>query len=533
MFVVEDSTDSDRSKREQKLEAEVRKLRSYNRMLESENKTLLKRISELVDTLAAESNKDKQLALALELKILQDRINDKNRDIFGKSSEKRGRPDSDSPPKRERKKKRSGSRRTEQPDLAKRTQLHLLDEADRVCPGCGGKLHPKKRVETRERIVVTERVYTVVTDEMQTYGCGSCGASDTALAPDQLVPGGRYDSSIAINVAVDKFADHQPLNRQVATMKRSGLNVSRQALWDQLNALATLCEPSYLALHDWMLKSHDLLHADETTWRMMVKGGAAKWWLWAIAAHDGFFCSVSPTRSAKAARGLLRDFDGSLMTDAYSVYNLLAKEAEQERLELGPERPWHPRFRHGICWSHARRPFEKASKVHDDANRVLDLIGQLYAIEARARDEACGDLNQLLKSRAALRASESKTVIAEIKRWRSQQRALPESQFYKGLTFLENQWPKLIRFLDDPLLPLDNNFAERQVRSPVMGRRNHLGSHSVRGAHVSAMFYSLVGSCRIVNVSPLAYLTTLVKRGLADKTYALLPHEFAEELAAK
>jgi hypothetical protein len=156
--------------------------------------------------------------------------------------------------------------------------------------------------------------FTVVTDEMQTYRCGGCGASDTALAPDQLVPGGRYDSSIAINIAVDKSADHQPLNRQVATMKRAGLKVSRQTLWDQLNALATLCEPSYLALHDWMLKSHDLLHADETTWRMMVKGGAAKWWLWAIAAHDGFFCSVSPTRSAKAARGLLRDFDGSLMT---------------------------------------------------------------------------------------------------------------------------------------------------------------------------------------------------------------------------
>ena len=80
---------------------------------------------------------------------------------------------------------------------------------------------------------------------------------------------------------------------------------------------------------------------------------------------------------------------------------------------------------------------------------------------------------------------------------------------------------------------LRQKFAERQVRSPVMGRWNHLGSHSVRGAHVSALFYSLVGSCRLVNVSPLDYLTTLVERGLADKTYALLPHEFAEELVAK
>jgi transposase len=524
---------SEPSERERRLEDEVRKLRSYNQMLEAENKTLLKRVSELVGMLATETNQDKQLALALELKILQDRINARNRDLFGTKSEKRGRP-IEVPPAapKVRKKKRTGSTRTEQPDLPTAHQLHLLDEADQICPGCGGTLHAKAgRVETRERIVVTERVYTVVTDEMQVYGCGGCGASDTALAPIQLVPGGRYDSSIAINTAVDKYADHQPLNRQVATMRRAGLIVSRQSLWDQLNALATLCEPSYQALQAWMLDSHDLLHADETTWRMMLKGGSTKWWLWAIAADDAFFCTVSPTRSAKAARGLLRDFDGALMTDAYTVYNLLAKEAEQDTLELDTERPWHPRFRHAVCWSHARRPFEKASKSHDEANPVLDYIAQLYAIEARARDQADGDPKRLREVRADLRARESAPVLAAIKRWRHEQRALPGTQLHTGLTFLKNQWEKLTRFLDDPILPLDNNFAERQVRSPVMGRRNHLGSHSERGAHVSALFYSLIGSCRLVKVSPLDYLTTLVQRGLANPGYVLLPHQFAQELA--
>ncbi|MFT7579426.1 MAG: transposase, partial [Myxococcota bacterium] len=42
---------------------------------------------------------------------------------------------------------------------------------------------------------------------------------------------------LAVQAAVDKYTDHQPLNRQVTAMKRAGLAMSRQSLWDQLNAL--------------------------------------------------------------------------------------------------------------------------------------------------------------------------------------------------------------------------------------------------------------------------------------------------------
>ncbi len=143
------------------------------------------------------------------------------------------------------------------------------------------------------------------------------------------MPGGRYDSSVAVNAAVDRYVDHQPLNRQVATMRRAGLRTSRQALWNQINALARLCEPSYLALHDWMLREHKMLHADETTWRMMLRGGSGKWWLWALAAGDGFFCMALPTRGTKAARQLLRDYDGALMSDAYAVLGRTFSSSDQ------------------------------------------------------------------------------------------------------------------------------------------------------------------------------------------------------------
>jgi transposase len=534
MLTTAVATSPEPTPRERRLLIENGKLRARNAMLEAENETLLKRISELIASLAVETDKDRQLALRLELKLLKDRVNQQNRELFGTRSEKRGRPGPSKRGATKPKIKRSGSERTKQPALATASQLYLLDEADRVCPKCGGKLHAKAgKLECSERVVVSERVYTVVTDEKQVYGCGGCGASDTALGPLRLVTGGRYDSSIAVQAAVDKYTDHQPLNRQVAAMNRVGLKMSRQSLWDQLNALATLCEPSYQALHRWLLADQDLLHADETTWRMMLKGGSAQWWLWALASKDGFFCMVSPSRATKAARLLLQDFSGTLMTDAYSVYAKLANEADQDRLDLDGDRPWHPRFRHAVCWSHARRPFEKASKDDDDAHIILDLIAELYEIEARAKAKANGDESQLRNHRAVLRAAESKAVIDKIDSWRARQFALPDSKMHDGLKYLKNQWPKLIRFIDDPVIPLDNNLAERQVRAPVLGRRNHLGSHSERGAHVSALFYSLMGSCRLARVSPAHYLKALVERTLANKDYTLLPHQFAAETIAQ
>jgi len=254
--------------------------------------------------------------------------------------------------------------------------------------------------------------------------------------------------------------------------------------------------------------------------------------MWVLAADDGFFCMTMPSRGTNAGRLLLRDYDGSLMTDAYVVYKKLAEEAKQDELALGKQRPWKPGFELYICWSHARRPFEKASHGDDDAEIVLDLIAKLYAVERRAKNEAGGDPEELRRLRMELRASESAGIIKEIDTWRKAQVALPKTKMADGLRFLKNQWAGLTGFLENPEVPLDNNLAERAVRTPVLGRKNHLGSRSPKGAEVSAIFYSLLGSCRLVGVSPSRYLTVLVERRLRDEHYVMLPHEFAAELAA-
>ena len=67
-------------------------------------------------------------------------------------------------------------------------------------------------------------------------------------------------------------------------------------------------------------------------------------------------------------------------------------------------------------------------------------------------------------------------------------------------------WDGLTRFLDDPRVPLDNNAAERALRSVVLGRKNFFGTRSKRGAHVASILYSLIGTAHLRGLEPGEYL---------------------------
>jgi hypothetical protein len=83
----------------------------------------------------------------------------------------------------------------------------------------------------------------------------------------------------------------------------------------------------------------------------------------------------------------------------------------------------------------------------------------------------------------------------------------------------------LTRFLDDPRVPLDNNAAERALRGPVVGRKNHYGSRSRRGTQVAALFYTLCESARLVGVDPHAYLLRALYAAIARPGAITLPED--------
>ena len=141
------------------------------------------------------------------------------------------------------------------------------------------------------------------------------------------------------------------------------------------------------------------------------------------------------------------------------------------------------------------------------ASRMLALIALLYRVEAQARE--LGDLE-----RHALRQHESVPVLAQIEQERRRQEALalPRSPLGEALGYLRNQWPALIRYVEDGILAIDNNVMERAIRPVTIGRKNWVTAGSEDGARWAAVMYSLVGSCRMQEIDPYLYLKDVLTR---------------------
>lgn len=501
--------------------------------LDAEIALLLRRISELTQQLADARDQDRQLALQLELRHLHTQLAALNQEKFGRKSERRENPEDepvDKPPPKP--KKRPGP--TPQPKLPLDEVIHPLDEADKICPECGdGLCEMKGQFEEREEVSIIERSYRLVRHKRQKYRC-RCGHLETALADKRLIPGGRYSTEFAVASVVDKYADHLPLERQVARMERAGLAVTSQTLFDQHVAIYQAALPTILAIRRDIL-GEDLVHADETTWPMLGKGKTEKWWGWAVSGERGVYYQLVPSRGTEAGLSLLEGYDGIVMADAYPVYGKLstARSKASEALpfagvEAEAERRKLPQYQLVTCWMHARRPFFHARKSDPVCEEMLDLIGQLYSIEKRAATGA-KDEDELLANRRALREAESRGVIEKIRVWRDRTRGLPKSKLGEGLSFLRNQWEGLTAFLEDPCIPLDNGHAERRMRGLALGRKNHQGSRSELGARVSAGMYTLVESARVVGVDPAAYVQAVIKQAVETPGSVLLPRRFLEQ----
>jgi transposase len=476
-------------------------LRKAATLLESENRKLLRENVELRARLQELSGSAPQ-QLGMREAELERQLALRNKKLFGRSSEKRKGSVGESAESIE---PQTGHGPREQLQLQQVERKHELDVQDRVCTQCGGQLQEwTGKFEDTEEIDVVERQYLLVQHKRKKYRCRCGGCIETAAVPPRLVSGGRYSTAFAVHVGVAKYSDHLPLERQVKMMRRLGLQIDSQTLWDQINALAKVLEPAYARLRaHLMLKP--VLAADETHWRVM-DSDKLRWQVWTLCAEDAVYYQIEDSRSAAAARSVLGDYAGKLVCDGYSVYKAIKKQ--------------DGRYEIVHCWAHVRRKFVEVDELHQGScTEVLDMIGELYAVEREARDGPP-------EERARLRGERSAAIVQRIHDWALKQRALPESPLAKAIAYLGAMWEGLQRFLLDPMVPIDNNAVERALRGVVVGRKNHYGSRSRRGTEVAAILYSLVESAKLAGVDPDAYLRAATAAALAGDTVPM-PHELA------
>jgi len=477
------------------------------KLLQAENAALVKMVQKLKARLAQLEGKE-AVQLQLQIEELESELARQRKKVFGDKTEQRKQAESSKPASEQ---PQRGHGRREQPQLPLVEQIHTSD-SELACSVCGGELQPwPEQFEESEEIDVIERQFVITKHRRQKYRCSCGGCIQTAPGPRKLFDAARYSVGFAVHVAMAKYADHLPLERQVRTMHRDGLTVDSQTLWDQIDALAKLLAPAHDRLQQYVL-SQPVIGADETYWRLMGEkgkregGDGKRWQAWAVVAPDAVCYRIEDSRSSEAAKKLLGSYSGIVITDGYSGYSSLKKQGA--------------RFRLAHCWAHVRRKFVELEEQHpSECKLVLDWIAELYAIESELRGVP-PDV------RLNTRQARSRPILVALQNWALNTLALPESALGKAIAYMGGVWEGLRVFLDDPNVELDNNRSERALRGVVLGRKNYYGSRSRRGTEVAALLYSLIESAKLADIEPRAYLIAAINAALSGNTIPL-PHEIA------
>ena len=390
--------------------------------------------------------------------------------------------------------------------LPRREVVHDLADEEKVC-GCGATLE-RIGEETSEQLEMIPAKLEVIRHVRPKYACRACegvesegGAVRIAPVAAQLIPRSMATPSLLAHVLVTKFADAVPFYRQESQFRRLGIDIPRATMCHWLTQVAERSQGLLAALirEQW---DGPLIQADETPLQVLKEPGRAattKSYMWLFRGgprgRPVVVYQYHPSRGQEVAARYLEGYEGVVQTDGYAGYDFLDK--------------W-PKVVHAGCWAHARRKFAdvvrargKESKGTGNADRALEFIRQLYAVEATARKQELSPANLWQK-----RQEESRPVLKDFEKWLrdKESQTPPKGLLGQAIRYTLNQWPRLVRYLDDAQVGLDNNAAENALRPFVVGRKNWLFAGNPRGAAAGALMYSLIETAKANSLEPSAYL---------------------------
>ena len=407
--------------------------------------------------------------------------------------------------------------------------VHRIDPRDCFCPKCG---LPFQELNTEDNSyeVTVQTEYILLKHRRKKYKktCQCPHPIITAPGPVKLWPKGLYSVDFWIQVLLDKYAYGIPLTRQISRMQSAGLNISNGVLSDGLSRLAPLLKP----LYDLMITKiafEKLVHADETSWWNWASSyyaaqteETARHWLWGFFSQLYHIFVIDPSRGAKVIKKTLGRGDQQtilpiIFCDRYRAYQTCGNTT-------------------AFCWAHVRRDYLKLKTKYPNNKPLsvwvdtwISLIRDLYVLNklrlAHLRDPPLFEafqkqLQEVLKKMQGLMNTEvyrSQIQLTQIKS-------------------MQHHWAGLTLFISDPEISLDNNLAERALRTPVVGRKNFYGNHSNRAAQATAIFYSVLATCKLHHIYPKKFLKRYLITCAQTEAQALpqgqiesfLPHKYAQ-----
>lgn len=368
-----------------------------------------------------------------------------------------------------------------------------------VCGGCGGET-TVIGYEESEQLDVEPAKYFVLVSRREKRACKHCEERGVMAAPlpQRIIEKSLVSDQIIIDTIISKYCDCLPLYRQSAMLKRdTGLNISRSTMDGWVMRVGELLLPIAGAMRRELLRG-SYIQADETPVDVQMQDGRGEnhqGYLWQYGTPGGSVVfNFRLGRGREGPKQFLEQFNGILQTDGYAAYEHIGG----------------PRMVHAVCWSHARRKFVDAVKLHPQdgvATRIVKRMDDLFAIDAEARTEKMDHA-----ARHALRLQKAPALLDDMRTQilAAQTTALPKSATGKAASYTLALWNKLTRFLQHPELELSTNAAENSMRPIAVGRKNwiHLGSAQA-GPKIAAIF-SVVESCRRLKIPVREYLATIL-----------------------
>jgi transposase len=358
---------------------------------------------------------------------------------------------------------------------------HALDVADELVEE---KLHVVKEHQ-RRRVV---RRYTC--------RCRACGERTTLRSLPAPYERSKVTCEWLAWLVYQKFWLLTPLDRIRRDLGERGIPLAMSTLVSFIERAADLLS-GVDGLHWKQLLASSWMATDGTGLKVIVPQ--------LPAAHNGYLelyrneelavFQYEPDKSGDVVAAKLRPFRGTLTADAEHRFNDVF--ASGHVLEAG-------------CNAHGRRKFRDAEATQPVlAAEGGGFIGAIYGEEEKAQKLGLrGD------ALLAHRQQHIRPIVRDFQRWLDAVKPtlLPSEPLAAAIAYYKNHRAALFRFVDDPLLPIDNSPTEREFQNVAKLRLNMLFAGSTEGAHRACVLLGIIATCRALRVPAQAYLAWAFQR---------------------
>src|SRR6476619_3286828 len=409
--------------------------------------------------------------------------------------------------------RRKTTRRNFPADLPRRRVVH---PAPSSCPCCGGTNLSKVGEDVTETLDVVPRQWFVTEHVREKFSCRACEKITQPPAPFHVIARGFAGPSLLAMMLVDKYANHQPLNRQSEHYAREGIELSVSTLADHVGACAATLRPLYELIRAHVFAG-ERIHGDDTTVPVLAKVKTRTGRIWTYVRDDRPFGGpappaavffYSPDRAGIHPEQHRAGYCGILQADAYAGFNRL----------YAPDRKPRPITEAG-CWAHARRKLFALADIASKARNQKPTTISPIAFEAVQKFDAIFALERSInglspEQRVAARRRDIAPLVNDLIEWMKRERAKlsRHNEVAKAMDYMLKRIDVFTRFLEDGRICLSNNAAERELRGIALGRKSWLFAGSDRGGERAAIMLTLIQTAKLNDVDPRAWLADVLAR---------------------